>query len=206
MSRFLRLCIIISLCQKLERWGFNTFKVIRITKYDYLLYQVTPLKIMCEVNQTIIPALGLDLGKTTISENCARWWLKKLGYELTTVKKGIYVDGPEHPNVVKYCKTFLAKIADNKHLWNQYDDTTLDIIPPSLPVNQWKHVPIHHDVLQKMWTKNGKMLLRKKGQGKTIHVSDFVTKESGRLSLSEQQVIWFLTLAPLICLPISWCR
>ena len=75
---------------------------------------------MREVNQTIIPALGLDLGKTTISENCARRWLKKLGYELTTVKKGIYVDGHECPDVVEYCKTFLAKIAKNEHLRNQY--------------------------------------------------------------------------------------
>ena len=90
---------------------------------------------MREVNQTIIPALGLDLGKTTISENCARWWLKKLGYELTTVKKGIYVDGHERPDVVEYRKTFLANIAENEHLRNQYDDTTLEIIPPSLPVN-----------------------------------------------------------------------
>jgi len=152
---------------------------------------------MRKVNQTIIPALGLDLGKTTISENYARRWLKKLDYELTTVKKGIYVDGHECPDVVEYRKTFLVKIAENEHLQNQYDDTTLDIIPPSLPVNQRKHVPIHHDesifrpneLLQKVWTKNRKMPLRKKGQGKAIHVLDFITEESGRLSLSEQQVI-----------------
>ena len=129
------------------------------------------------------------------------------------VKKGIYVDRHERPDVVEYHKTFLAKIAENEHMQNQYDDTTLDIIP-SLPVNQQKHVPIHHDesifwpnkLLQKVWTKNGKMPLRKKGQGKAIHVSDFITEESGWLSLSEQQVIWFLTLTPLIRLPISWCR
>ena len=152
---------------------------------------------MHKVNQAIIPALGLDLGKTTISENCARQWLKKLGYKLITVKKGIYVDAHEHPNVVEYHKTFLEKIAENEHLQNQYDDTTLDIIPPSLPVNQWKHVPIHHDksifqpneLLQKVWTKNGNMPLRKKGQGKAIHVSDFITEELGQLSLSEQQLI-----------------
>jgi len=154
---------------------------------------------MHEINQTIIPALGLDLGKTTISENCARRWLKKLGYELTTVKKGIYVDGHERADVVEYRKAFLAKIAENEHLRNQYDDATLDVIPPSLPGGQRKHIPIHHDesifrpneLRQKVWTKNGKMPLRKKGQGKAIHVSDFITEESGRLSLSEQQVINF---------------
>jgi len=30
----------------------HTFKVTRITKYNHLLHQVTPLKLMCEVNQT----------------------------------------------------------------------------------------------------------------------------------------------------------
>ena len=107
------------------------------------------------------------------------------------------MDGHECPDVVEYCKTFLAKIAENEHLQNQYDNTTLEIIPPSLAVNQRKHVPIRQDksifqsneLLQKVWTKNGKMPLRKKGQGKAIHVSDFITEESGQLSLSEQQVI-----------------
>ena len=103
------------------------------------------MKLKCEINQTIIPALGLDLGKTTISENCARQWLKKLGYELTMVKKGIYVDGHKRTDVVEYRKAFLAKIAENKHLQNQYDDATLDATPPSLPGSQRKHIPIHHD-------------------------------------------------------------
>jgi len=66
----------------------HTFKVTRITKYNYLLHKVTPLKLMHEVNQTIIPALGFNLGKTMISKNCTRRWLKKLGYKLTAVKKG----------------------------------------------------------------------------------------------------------------------
>jgi len=42
------------------------------------------------------------LGKATISENCMRHWLKRLGYELTMVKKGIYVDGHEWPDVMDY--------------------------------------------------------------------------------------------------------
>jgi len=106
------------------------------------------------------------------------------------------MDRHECPDMVKYHKAFLAKIAENKHLKNQYDDTTLDVIAPSLPEGQQKHVPIHHNksifqlnkLQQKVWMKNGKMPLRKKGQGKAIHVSDFITKELGWLSLSEVQV------------------
>lgn len=87
-------------------------------------YQITPHKLQHEVNKTIIPTLGLDLGKNTISENCARHWLKKLGYELTSVKKGVYVDGHERADVVEYRKAFLAQVAENEHLRNEYDDTT----------------------------------------------------------------------------------
>lgn len=159
-------------------------------------HQITPHKLQREVNQTIIPALGLDLGKSTITENCARRWLKKLGYENTTVKKGIYVDGHQRADVVAYRATFLAAVAKNEHLRAQFSDETLELIPPTLQDGERRHVPIHHDesifrsneLQQRVWVKDGNMPLRKKGQGKAIHISDFITEETGRLVLSEQQV------------------
>jgi len=161
--------------------------------------QISPIKLQRDINETIIPGLGLDLGKATISENCARHWLKRLGYELTMVKKGIYIDGHERPDVVDYRKTFLNTIAKNEHLRNMYDDKDLEIIQPTLNPMEWKHIPIHHDesifrpneLQQRVWVMGGKMLLQKKGQGKAIHVSDFITEETGRLSLSEEQVFCF---------------
>jgi len=68
------------------------------------------------INETIIPALGLDAGRTTISENCARHWLKKLGYKLKTAQKGVYVDGHERPDVQTYRKVFLDVIGSGEHL------------------------------------------------------------------------------------------
>ena len=41
--------------------------------------QITPLKLQKEVNNVIIPLLGLDLGGKKITEHCARRWLHKLG-------------------------------------------------------------------------------------------------------------------------------
>lgn len=70
---------------------------------------------MKEVNETIMPVLGLNLGQSTISENMAHRWLKKLGYELTAVKKGIYVDGHEHSDVVEYHTSFLANVTEGEH-------------------------------------------------------------------------------------------
>ena len=61
----------------------------------------------------IIPLIGLDLGGKSITKHCARQWLHKLGYAVTEVKKGIYVDGHEHEDVVEYHKKILAKVKES---------------------------------------------------------------------------------------------
>jgi hypothetical protein len=62
---------------------------------------------MKHVNNEIIPGLGLDLGKEKISEVTARRWLIKLGYSLKEACKGMYFDGHERDDVVKYRAKFL---------------------------------------------------------------------------------------------------
>lgn len=73
---------------------------------------------MCQVNNVIIPNLGLDLGGQRITEQCARRWLIKLGYRITEVRKGIYVDGHEREDVIKYRKWLLDEIAMNDRCVN----------------------------------------------------------------------------------------
>ncbi|KAI6107890.1 hypothetical protein F5141DRAFT_1005290, partial [Pisolithus sp. B1] len=70
--------------------------------------------LMKQVNNVIIPSLGLNLGGQKISEGTACAWLAKLGYELKEVKKGMYVDGHECDDVAKYCKEFLEKFSQNE--------------------------------------------------------------------------------------------
>ena len=69
---------------------------------------------MKQVNDVIIPALGLDAGGERISEWTACRWLAKLGYELKEVKKGVYVDGHEQEDVIAYQKEFLSDFAQYK--------------------------------------------------------------------------------------------
>jgi len=115
---------------------------------------------------------------------------------LKTAQKGVYVDGHERPDVQTYRKVFLDVIGSGEHLRVTFDDETLEPIQPALKPSEKKHVPIHHDesifrsneLQQRVWVTDGKMPLRKKGQGKAIHVSDFITEETGRLSLSQEQV------------------
>ena len=71
---------------------------------------VTP-RIFCHhVNVTILPALGID---ATITESTAQQWLRnKLGYQCKEARKGVYIDGHEHPDVIKEREGFLDQILD----------------------------------------------------------------------------------------------
>jgi hypothetical protein len=69
-------------------------------------------KAFCEeVNKIIVPALGFTGREATISEQTARNWLRKLGYSCVEVRKGLYHDGHEWPDVVEARKKFLDDMA-----------------------------------------------------------------------------------------------
>ena len=46
-----------------------------------------------------------------MSESTAQRWLKfRLGYECKEAKKGVYIDGHEHPDVIKEREAFIEQI------------------------------------------------------------------------------------------------
>ncbi|KAG2063447.1 hypothetical protein BDR04DRAFT_947286, partial [Suillus decipiens] len=53
------------------------------------------------LHTTILPELGI-IPKQPISEQTARHWLIKLGWRRTVIRKGVYMDGHEREDVVKY--------------------------------------------------------------------------------------------------------
>ena len=57
-----------------------------------------PAKLVRYVNQFLLPTLGIE---SEISESTAVRWLKKLGFKLRRVQKGVYVDGHEREDVIK---------------------------------------------------------------------------------------------------------
>lgn len=103
------------------------------------------------------------------------------------VKKAMYVDGHEREDVVAYRKQFLTTVLENESCHFQYEDADLDTIHPKLFPHQHLHVPIFHDesifrsneLRRRVWLTKGKMPLRKKGNGRAIHVSDFIVEETG---------------------------
>ena len=63
-----------------------------------------PNKLCRYVNQFLFPSLGIE---SEIGEITAVCWLKKLGFKLWKVSKGIYVDGHEREDVVQACRDFI---------------------------------------------------------------------------------------------------
>jgi hypothetical protein len=56
------------------------------------------------VNEFLLPQLKIS---ETISISTSVRWLKKLGFSMRRVVKGIYVDGHERPDVVEARKQFI---------------------------------------------------------------------------------------------------
>jgi hypothetical protein len=66
--------------------------------------QMRPHKLCRYVNKFLLPSLRLE---DSISEATAVRWLTKLGFKLSRVQKGVYVDGHERPDVVEARQVFI---------------------------------------------------------------------------------------------------
>ncbi|KDN45007.1 hypothetical protein RSAG8_05180, partial [Rhizoctonia solani AG-8 WAC10335] len=155
--------------------------------------EVTPKRLMNEVNGTIFPALGIV---KRISESTALRWIWRLGYKPTPYSKGVYMDGHERSDVVEYRKKFLNEIKALEPFVQQYDDKTAEPLPLDLPPGVQEHVFITHDEscihanerADTKWLKEDEQQLRQKSRGQLIHVSDFLTEKYGRLALTPELI------------------
>ncbi|TFK67503.1 hypothetical protein BDN72DRAFT_913924 [Pluteus cervinus] len=170
-------------------------------KGGFIGNQMFPSTMRRYVNSFLLPELEID---QTISESTAVRWLKKLGFSLCRVQKGIYVDGHERKDVVKSRQSFV------NYLYTQVlpfcyeyilpdedsEDQVLVEIPPTLLDGTKIHYPIFHDETcihandqsGYVWMRKGEQPLRSKGRGRVIHISDFIIEHSGRLALSPDEI------------------
>jgi hypothetical protein len=106
---------------------------------------VTPKRFCEGVNTEILAALGIS-PKQPISERTARRWLVRLGYRRTLIKKGVYMDGHERPDVVQYrTDVFLPKMAEFEARMTQYHGPNLEVVEPVLPPGVKKVIAYFHD-------------------------------------------------------------
>jgi hypothetical protein len=72
---------------------------------------IRPMMFMKHINDTILPSLDLGSPDNLITERTARRWLLKLGYRNCEVRKGLYIDGHERPDVVRSRAHFIQIIS-----------------------------------------------------------------------------------------------
>ena len=147
------------------------------------------------VEESVFPAIGIEQ-KKTISENTARIWLNKLGWFFQVGKKNIYYDGHERPDVIAYRENFLLEMESLEKLMPKPMDEDITVmIEPQLNPNEKKHILVTHDESvfyandgkKTYWGPKNHAPLRKKGNGLSLHISDFLTEIDGRLKFEDKE-------------------
>ncbi|KAF8321916.1 uncharacterized protein EI90DRAFT_2811353, partial [Cantharellus anzutake] len=132
-------------------------------------------------------------------------WLIKLGYQISLLKKGVYMDGHEQDDVVKYRnEVFLPGMKELEPCMT-YNGSSLECKEPVLKEGERCIIPIWHDescfhtnkFRRKLKRHQGRHLHRPYSHGCLIHVLDFINEETGWLvihnedgSISEGNDAW----------------
>ncbi|RGB23939.1 hypothetical protein C1646_773791 [Rhizophagus diaphanus] len=159
--------------------------------------KTTPKEYQTFINQVLFIQMNLQTSKRSISIKTSRIWLKKLGLKPQSRKKGIYFDGHEREDVIKYRKVFLNKMLQYENFMPSFEGENMIQQNPSLLPNEKMHILVTHDEClfyfnddrPIIWAPIGNPPLRKKGQGKSIMVNEFLLETIGRLKLSEEEII-----------------
>lgn len=138
-----------------------------------------------------------------IRARTARKWLNKLGFSWKDVKKGVFIDGHEREDVVEDRHSFLklmkdlsAYIVDFKADGSMEEkDYPSDCIVggsdrrPIIVITHDESIFSANDGKRQAWIRDGDAILRPKGKGKGIMVSDFLLPFSrlNLLSLSAER-------------------
>ena len=99
----------------------------------------------------------------------------------------MYYDGHERPDVIKYRQTFLDEIYSYEKSMAKYEGENMERILPTLGPNEKEIIFVTHDECvfysndgkRGIWAKSGELPLRKKGNGHSIMISEFLIEEYG---------------------------
>lgn len=137
--------------------------------------------------------------KLSISSTTAKDWLHRLGYHWGEVKKGVYKDGHERPDVVNYRQEVFLKtyeeLASVMPYPVRHENGDVEVHIPIVPEGQTLIIPVTHDECtcnandgpHYQWVRGDHIPLRSKSRGQGIHISEFVTPW-GRLRVDEKNM------------------
>ncbi|CAG8752402.1 39818_t:CDS:2, partial [Gigaspora margarita] len=121
-------------------------------------------------------------------------WINKMRFNYKKYKKSVYVDSYKRKDVIVYCREFLQKIEEYDRLMPKWNDINCEIYEePNFLSGEKKYILIIHDECvfhtndgtYEFWDPEEEQPLRKKGLGKELHVSEFLTETIRRLKDEE---------------------
>ena len=147
------------------------------------------------VDYVATPMMQQRLGgkKTEISVCTAQRWLRKLDWQFSRKRNGMYIDGHERDDVVAYRTGFLARWDEYTKRMVTYDHLGNVLTTPDgfcVPGGRFRLILVTHDEStfyandrrKTKWIHSTeKVLPERKGEGQSLMVSDFLTSEWGRL-------------------------
>ena len=156
---------------------------------------MTPKALKAHLENIIFPMLKMPM--QTVDLKTISRWMKKEGWRFKRYRKGVYVDGHERADVVAYRDLFLGIMLElRKHMIQYHDETQEPLQNPCIEDGSLiQYVLVTHDECvfhsndgnSSGWILNDEQPLRKKGLGKGLMVSDFLTDTIGRLALPEEE-------------------
>lgn len=135
-----------------------------------------------------------------LSDRQARRWLNRLGFEYRQHQQCHNVDGHERDDVVRYRKKFLDRMAEYEKRMLKFvgDDCEVGFRPdleeavrPLVLVVQDESCFASYEGRKTLWMRKDGSVLRPKGAGRSIMVSEFLCECHGRMKLTEQQKLEF---------------
>jgi hypothetical protein len=133
-----------------------------------------------------------------ISEKTAQRWLKYLGLTYGRYTPGLYTDGHERSDVVRYREHFLERFELYEKRMIQYEGDFMETpISPSLCSGERPLVLVTHDEScfsshdgrDFVWLDEENRPIRPKGDGRSLMVSAFLCECHGLLRLNDEQKI-----------------
>ena len=144
----------------------------------------------------------VGVSKPTIAERTARDWLKKLNWRYEEKRNGMYIDGHEREDVVRYRIVFVTCWKEYETRFHKWDN---DGNPLPLPTSFGGHARLilvthdestfyQNDERKTHWAHSSSTPTPKpKGNGQSLMISDFLTVEWGRLCHGNECVFSFFT-------------
>jgi hypothetical protein len=112
---------------------------------EQIIGSITPQNFAHGLNTKILPSLNITL-KKPLCERTARRWLVKLGWSRTMLRKGVYMDGHEREDVVKYRETvFLPAMKEFERRMVRFEGPELKWVEPVLEPGERILITEFHD-------------------------------------------------------------